>query len=61
MFERDNQQSLNAYLDGKIEAKNLKDSVKLWKNYETDYRPLVDFAKDKKLNFIATNFQYLTL
>lgn len=55
MFERDNQQALNSYLTGKIEAKNLKDSVRLWKNYETDYRPLVDFAKDKKLNFIATN------
>ena len=55
MFERDNQQALNSYLAGKIDAKNLKDSVRLWKNYETDYRPLVDFAKDKKLNFIATN------
>ena len=55
MFERDNQQALNSYLTGKIEAKNLKDSVRLWKNYETDYMPLVDFAKDKKLNFIATN------
>jgi uncharacterized iron-regulated protein len=55
MFERDNQQSLNSYLAGKLEGKNLKDSVRLWKNYETDYRPLVDFAKDKKLNFIATN------
>ncbi len=55
MFERDNQRALNSYLAGKIDAKNLKDSVRLWKNYETDYRPLVDFAKDKKLNFIATN------
>ena len=55
MFERDNQQALNSYLAGKMDAKNLKDSARLWKNYETDYRPLVDFAKDKKLNFIATN------
>ncbi len=55
MFERDNQKPLNAYLDGKIEAKNLKDSVRLWNNYETDYRPLVDFARDKKIAFIATN------
>lgn len=55
MFERDNQQALNSYLAGKIDPKVLKDSVRLWKNYETDYRPLVDFAKDKKLNFIATN------
>lgn len=55
MFERDNQKALNAYLAGKIEAKNLKDSVRLWNNYETDYSPLVDFAKDKTLKFIATN------
>lgn len=55
MFERDNQNSLDAYLAGKIDPKNLKDSVRLWKNYETDYRPLLDFAKDKKLAFIATN------
>lgn len=55
MFERDNQPALYSYLAGKIEAKNLKDSVRLWKNYETDYRPLLDFAKEKKLSFIATN------
>jgi len=55
MFERDNQQALDSYLAGKIEGKNLKDSVRLWKNYETDYKPLLDFAKDKKLQFIATN------
>lgn len=55
MFERDNQQSLGAYLGGKIDSKVLKDSVRLWKNYETDYKPLVDFAKDHKLKFIATN------
>ncbi|MFC7348231.1 ChaN family lipoprotein [Chryseobacterium zhengzhouense] len=55
MFERDNQVQLNKYLSGKIDAKNLKDSVRLWNNYTTDYKPLVDFAKDKNLNFIATN------
>jgi len=55
MFEKDNQQSLNSYLAGKIDPKVLKDSVRLWKNYETDYRPLVDFAKEKNLKFIATN------
>lgn len=55
MFERDNQAQLNQYLNGKFDAKTLKDSVRLWNNYATDYKPLVDFAKDKKLNFIATN------
>lgn len=55
MFERDNQAQLNKYLAGKIDAKNLKDSVRLWSNYATDYKPLVDFAKEKNLHFIATN------
>jgi uncharacterized iron-regulated protein len=55
MFERDNQSQLNQYLDGKFDAKTLKDSARLWNNFATDYKPLVDFAKDKKLKFIATN------
>lgn len=55
MFERDNQAQLNQYLEGKFDAKTLKDSARLWNNFATDYKPLVDFAKDKKLKFIATN------
>lgn len=55
MFEADNQEALNAYLAGKISAKGLDSSARLWKNYPTDYAPLVDFAKENKLEFIATN------
>ena len=55
MFEKDNQSQLDHYLSGKFDAKTLKDSARLWNNYATDYKPLVDFAKDKKLKFIATN------
>lgn len=55
MFEADNQAGLNMYLDGKIADTSLKRVVRLWPNYETDYRPLVDFAKENKLPFIATN------
>lgn len=55
MFERDNQSQLDAYLSGKLDEQNLKDSMRLWNNFSTDYKPLVDFAKDKKLKFIATN------
>ncbi|KXH81394.1 ChaN family lipoprotein [Chryseobacterium kwangjuense] len=55
MFERDNQLQLDQYISGKFDAKTLKDSARLWNNYVTDYKPLVDFAKAKKLNFIATN------
>lgn len=55
MFERDNQAQLDQYVEGTIDAKTLKDSTRLWNNFSTDYKPLVDFAKNKKLKFIATN------
>lgn len=55
MFERDNQPQLNAYLTGKLKEDDLKDSIRLWQNFSTDYKPLVDFAKEKKLKFVATN------
>lgn len=55
MFERDNQGALTNYLQGKITAKGLDSSARLWKNYKTDYAPLVNFAKEKNLAFIATN------
>lgn len=55
MFERDNQAALTDYLRGKITAKGLDSSARLWKNYKTDYAPLVNFAKDRNVPFIATN------
>jgi uncharacterized iron-regulated protein len=55
MFEADNQQPLNAYLAGEINAKGLDTLARLWPNYKTDYAPLVNLAKDNKLPFIATN------
>jgi uncharacterized iron-regulated protein len=55
MFEADNQQALNNYLAGKISAKGLDSSARLWSNYKTDYAPLVNFAKEKNIPFIATN------
>jgi uncharacterized iron-regulated protein len=55
MFETDNQLLLNEYLDGKVAAKNFEAEAKLWPNYKTDYKPLVDFAKDNKIRFVGTN------
>ncbi len=55
MFEADNQQPLNDYLAGKINAKRLDSSARLWNNYKTDYAPLVNFAKEIKAPFIASN------
>lgn len=55
MIEADNQRQLNDYLSGKITQKQLDSTARLWPNYKTDYKPLVDFAKEKKISFIATN------
>ncbi|MBK8492670.1 MAG: ChaN family lipoprotein [Saprospirales bacterium] len=55
MFERDDQLVLDEYLAGMMKEKNFKDEAKLWSNYATDYKPLVEFAKENGLKFIGTN------
>ena len=55
MLEADNQKQLDQYLKGEINQKQLDSTARLWSNHKTDYKPLVDFAKDNKLPFIATN------
>jgi uncharacterized iron-regulated protein len=55
MFEQDNQEALNRYLDGSLSAKGLDSSARLWPNYKTDYAPLVNFARANRIPFVATN------
>lgn len=55
MLEADNQKQLDQYLKEEINQKQLDSTARLWPNYKTDYKPLVDFAKDNKLPFVATN------
>ena len=55
MMEADNQDELNSYLKGDIDAKKLDTVARLWPNYKTDYAPLINFAKDNNLPFVATN------
>lgn len=55
MYEADDQVIINEYLDDKYSFKSFKPEMKLWSNNATDYQPLLDFAKDNKLNFIASN------
>ncbi len=55
MFETDNQEPLNNYLKGSIDQKAFDTLARLWPNYKTDYAPLVNFAKERQLPFIATN------
>lgn len=56
MFESGNQLVIDEYLKGLYpEDKMLPEITQLWGNYSTDYRPLLDFAKENELRFIATN------
>jgi uncharacterized iron-regulated protein len=55
MFEQDNQLALDNYLQGKISNKGLDSSARLWKNYSTDYAPIVNFAKANQIPFAASN------
>ena len=55
MFEVDNQRAVNDYLSGAIDAKGLDSAARLWINHKTDYAPLLDYAKDRDIDFIATN------
>ena len=55
MFARDAQNVLGEYLDDLISEKQFLAAGQPWDNYETDYRPLVEFAKEHKLDVIAAN------
>jgi len=55
MFEKDNQDQLNQYIRAEIDQKAMDTLTRLWNNYKTDYKPIVDFAKTNQLDFIATN------
>ena len=54
-FERDDQLKLDEYTSGLIPARNFEAEARLWNNYKTDYKPIVDLARDSGLVFIATN------
>ncbi|MFM7662682.1 MAG: ChaN family lipoprotein [Bacteroidota bacterium] len=55
MFESDQQTVLDAYIAGKLTEKQFQDSCRLWPNYATDYKPLIELAKEKKIPCIASN------
>lgn len=55
MFERDNQLILDEYLGGIISNSRFEAEVRLWNNYKTDYKPLVEFARAEGLHFVASN------
>ncbi len=55
MFETDNQLIIDEYFRGHINQGRFEAEARLWSNYKTDYKPILEFAKVNKINFIATN------
>ncbi len=55
MFETDDQTALSNYVQGQTTAKELATQARLWTNYDTDYKPITDFAREQHIPFIATN------
>ena len=55
MFERDVQSILNDYLAGNISEEEFLKKSRAWGNYLTDYKPIIEYAKKKKLDVLAAN------
>lgn len=55
MFESDVQHVLNEYLAGYIRETDFLKATRPWSNYETDYKPLIEFAKEHGIGVIAAN------
>lgn len=55
MYETDNQDELDLYLKDSIDQKGLDTLARLWHNNNTDYKPLLDYAKENNLTFVAAN------
>ena len=55
MFEADNQLIIDEYFGGFFKAKKFEAEAKLWPNYSTDYKPLLEFARENDIKFIASN------
>jgi len=55
MFNRDQQEKLNRYLDGEVGEIYLVHKTPAWSNYIASYRPLVEYAKQHFTPVIAAN------
>lgn len=54
-FETDDQLNIEEWFAGKITEKNFEAEAKLWNNYAPDYRPMMRFAQENNIPFVATN------
>ncbi len=55
MFEADQQILINEYFSGLISQSSFENEARLWTNYKTDYKPILELAKENNVQVIATN------
>ncbi len=55
MFEADQQVLIDEYFSGIISHNSFESEARLWNNYQTDYKPIVEFARSNNLKLVATN------
>jgi uncharacterized iron-regulated protein len=55
MFETDNQLLIDEFFAGTIKESSFESEARLWTNYKTDYKPLLSFARENGLKFVASN------
>ncbi len=55
MMESDNQFVIDEYLNDLISATSFQNEVRLWSNYNTDYKPIIEYSRKNKIPFVATN------
>ncbi|RNI25736.1 ChaN family lipoprotein [Rufibacter latericius] len=55
MWETDTQAALDSFLLGQLEEQKFIEASRAWPNYNTDYKPTLNFAKANGIKVIATN------
>lgn len=55
MFERDVQAQVDQYISGSIDEPTFLAQSRPWPNYRSDYRPMLEFAKQQQWPVIAGN------
>jgi uncharacterized iron-regulated protein len=55
MFESDNQLIIDEYFSDFYKSNKFEAEARLWPNYKTDYKPLLEYARENELKFVASN------
>ncbi|WP_051166944.1 ChaN family lipoprotein [Hymenobacter norwichensis] len=55
MLERDVQPLVDQYTTGELDDKGFEEQSRPWPNYATDYKPLLQLAKQQKFRVVGTN------